>query len=165
MSAVIVIERERHQGAPEFVAKVFSDDSGAWSAPFLGDGTYRARVYPGRGLAFAGRDGLEVRGSSPGPSLYFELQPGSALLLSVRDDAGTPVPGLEVRLFDAAERPYQPAELLITDSGGRCRLEGLPAGRSRVLVQRSEGGASIETSVVAEPPAELALELTWPTGK
>lgn len=162
--AAIVVEREAPSGECSFVAKVFSDDDGAWRVLHLTDGRYRVRAYGVRGLSFAGRDGIDVQSGEPPPAIAFELAAGSAIAVTVFDQRGAPLAGAKISLFDANGSEFQPVEFLRTDAQGRCKLEGLPAGRTRVLVAAPDGTA-LEHWIDARPLEPLELELRFGAGK
>ncbi|MEO6708290.1 MAG: carboxypeptidase-like regulatory domain-containing protein [Planctomycetota bacterium] len=159
--AAIVLEREGKGGAFEFIAKVFSDESGDWRIPFLVDGRYRLRAYPGQGLCFGGRDGVEVRAGSEIPRIDFELEAGCELALAVRDEQDLALCGIEVRVFDEQGLEFEPAQDSRTDAQGRCTLPGLPTGRMRVVLRNLDGSLS-ERWISTRAPEPAQLEMTLP---
>jgi hypothetical protein len=78
--------------------------------------------------------------------------PTGALAGVVRDTAGTPRPGAQVRLSGVAEREAR------TDAAGRFRLDGLPLGTGTLLV-RSIGLAPqrVPVAVRLGDPAEVEV--------
>ncbi len=162
--AAIVVERQAPSGECSFFAKVFSDDDGAWRVLHLPDGRYRVRASGVRGQSFATREGIDVRGVESQPAIAFELGAGSALTLTVQGPVGAPLAGVHVSLFDAGGSEFQPAEFMRTDAQGRCKLEGLPAGRTRVVL-RAPDGTGLEHWIDARPPEPIELELRLGAGK
>ncbi|HTF88605.1 MAG TPA: carboxypeptidase-like regulatory domain-containing protein [Planctomycetota bacterium] len=159
--AAIVLEREGSGGSCEFIAKVFSDESGEWRIPFLVDGRYRLRAYPGQGLCFGGRDGIEVRAGAEIPRIDFALEAGSELALAVRDERGLGLGGIEVRLIDERGLEFEPAQDPRTDAEGRRTLPGLPTGRLRVVLRNLDGSLS-ERWISTQAPEPAQLEMTLP---
>lgn len=157
-SAVVVVERERASAEWEFVAKIFSDAAGVWRAPYLADGVFRVRAYPGRGLAWAGRESLEIRNGGAIGEIEFLVAAGSELDLLVRDGQGAALAGVDVRLYDERGGEYTPAEFLRTNPDGSCAISGLPSGRSR-LVLRAADGTTLDHWLSVQAPTPLALEL------
>ncbi|HUR28814.1 MAG TPA: carboxypeptidase-like regulatory domain-containing protein [Planctomycetota bacterium] len=154
--ATVVLERETDSESV-FCAKVFTDDAGAWRVPYLEPGRYRVRVHPGHGLAGAGRDGVEARTADVSP-LDFELETGARLALTVRDENGLPLAGVEARVIDERGVELELAWGERTGADGVLAIEGVPSGRSRLWL-RGPGGATSEQVLVATAGESLALEV------
>ncbi len=152
-SAVVVLEREQSSGQDDFVAKVLSDANGQWRIPHLSDGFYRLRVYPGAGLAFAGRDGLEVRAGIEPSAVDLEFKPGRSLMLTVTDEQRRARSGVRVHLIDRAGMEFQCSRDPRTDGSGRLELDGLPKESLVIRLSAPEGSVLEHVLGAASAPA------------
>lgn len=162
--AFVVLERDVPGAPREFAAKVQSDDAGRWRVPYLRPGTYALRAYPRERFACAGRDGLIVGASPASEELALELGPAASLSLIVRDAAGLPAPGVELRLFDEQGLGYEPAWGVRSGARGEFSLHTLPAGRVRIEALAPDG-RKVGQEVLCLPGGTQSLELQLPAAQ
>jgi carboxypeptidase family protein len=97
----------------------------------------------------------------PGASVEVFLFPGASLSGVVRDDAGRPVAGAEVRAEGDQSWGAPPPER--SDARGEFRLDGVPPGEYTVVAREGARAPGIAVAVV-EPGGEATVSLTVSDG-
>lgn len=140
-------------------AAALTNDEGAYVVPVasaLGSLDVSAAA-DGYGASFLVAKPAKSGGRS---RLDFTLEPGGLVIVgTVRDEAGTPVPGVSIRSLERPPRRTQ------SDEAGRYQLEGLPRGERRLSVLTEHPGyvrKYVRTRVGEK--AELTLDITVERG-
>ncbi len=140
------------------VGSFFTGDDGAFSFPGLKNGEYNLAAH-----SMAGVGHLEKLILKPGgalKNLKIQLVPGGTLSVSIKDEAGKPLPGVMVR----AEKSGVPVVtttrqgLCLTDSAGRAVIAPLEPGDYRVVIGAPGRVSNIEPAVKVEAGKTAAVE-------
>ncbi len=135
-----LILQEWSAGSWSFRGKAQSDAQGAFSFVGLQSGRWRViGQAQGPRLAPAISAPVELGPSALEAECQLELEPGAALEISVRDDAGRPIAGLEPVLRDARGERWQFSAADRTDSAGRFSVPGIAPGRWQLVLVRTDG--------------------------
>ena len=145
---------------------VVSDDGGAFTFPALPTGSFTvtarkaAHLAAPYGTTRPGRTGTPITlAAGQRTTIKLTMFRGAAISGMLRDSAGLPVPGVDVRLIDArtlSSLDTAPVELIPTDDRGIFRIYNILPGEYIVVALPSTGGGEIGAPSAMDLDAKLA---------
>jgi protocatechuate 3,4-dioxygenase beta subunit len=149
------------------LARAVTSESGSYELSGLAPGSYTVTV-TARGRATATYSGITVRSGERFPLNPMLVDP-NAVEGTVTDSSGTPVSGALVTAAGGwfrgrATRGEASDMAARTDSSGRFRLEGVPAGPLRISARRDEASPASSRMVTVEEGGASKVDLVLADG-